>query len=143
MNGLSIYKSYVESTERMMDRRSNDCSNLVLVNTALAIVVASLPSFFTTIALSALGLGLCFSWWRRLKYYRMHVSNKYSLINDFEDYWFDEEARVYIQEYEKLTENEGEPKKVIWYSDIAYLTLLSFVIYFTATVVVACFGLGV
>ena len=133
--GIEGYLQYVESAERMMDRRSEDCRLFIFVNTVLLTCLLWHMLVLTSIvgvAVSMFGLGILYVWKKRLAYYRMHVSNKYSLINDMEEWMFPEGERTYILEYEKLIGKDeahiaGKPhpsqRKVIWFTDAANVAL--------------------
>lgn len=90
---LEQYKLYVEMADKISERRASANSFFLTVITALISIIGLISGFgtqvvnvfnFWIIAVSIVGLILCYSWYRIIESYRQLNSGKFKVIHEIE-----------------------------------------------------------
>lgn len=117
------YKIYLESAERMSDRRQQTNNYFITINSALIALGGILGNTklipldnTSQIILAVVGIIVCFVWYRMINSYKQINSGKFKVIHQIEQYL---PLRLYEYEWEQL----GRGKNKSLYQPFSHLEI--------------------
>ncbi len=136
-NLLEQYKTYVESADKISDRRINVNTFFITLSSALITVMTIFFSNTYLLLLLAF-LGIIFStlWFLNLKNYKQINSCKFNIIQDIEKYL---PINLYKTEWNNLTKTKSN-KKYIPVSKLEMFLPFIFIIIYTAIIIYFLFS---
>ena len=84
------YKLYVESADKISDRRQKNNDFFVAINTALLTFLSFMSKYseelvFMTILVSIAGISMCYIWYRLIRSYKDINTGKFKVIHNIEN----------------------------------------------------------
>lgn len=134
---LEQYKTYVESADKISDRRINVNTFFITLNSALiTVMTVFFSNTYLLLLLAFLGIIFSILWFLNLKNYKQINSCKFDIIQQIEKYL---PINLYKTEWNILTKTKSN-KKYIPVSKLEMLLPFIFILIFTAIIIYFLFS---
>ncbi len=136
-NLLEQYKTYVESADKISDRRINVNTFFITLNSALITVMTIFFSnTYLLLLLAFLGIIFSILWFLNIKNYKQINSCKFDIIQQIEKYL---PINLYKAEWDILTKNKSD-KKYIPVSKLEMFLPFVFILIYTVIIIYFLFS---